>query len=85
MGHTDLGFSEFQVGKDHPDYVMSQHKYMNLAMKKPRFSHLKRKFLKKKSNKKTHTNTNYRANVTGIEEEKDGGNNDAVYEPQADD
>lgn len=45
-----LGFSEFQVGRDHADYVMSQHRYMNLAMRKPRFSHL-RKILKKKANR----------------------------------
>eukprot|EP01084_Bolivina_argentea_P129564 228810_1 len=46
--YTHLGFSEFQVGKDHPDYVISQQRYMNLAMRKPRFSHL-RKILKKKT------------------------------------
>merc|ERR1712130_212969 len=45
---SHLGFSEFQVGKDHPDFVMSQHRYMNLAMKKPRFSHLKKIILHKK-------------------------------------
>eukprot|EP01084_Bolivina_argentea_P041622 76815_1 len=54
---THLGFSEFQVGKDHPDYVISQHRYMNLAMRKPRFSHL-RKILKKKSNTSNNNNNN---------------------------
>merc|ERR1711920_136846 len=46
---SHLGFSEFAVGKDSPHYVMSQQRYMKLAMKKPRFSHLK-KILKKKKN-----------------------------------
>eukprot|EP01083_Nonionella_stella_P154256 496795_1 len=67
---THLGFSEFQVGKDHPDYVMSQHRYMNLAMKKPRFSHL-RKILKKKSaNQQQRTNV---AVTSTIPEERPGG------------
>ncbi len=47
---THLGFSEFQVGRDHADFVMSQHRYMNLAMRKPRFSHLRKILKKNKSN-----------------------------------
>eukprot|EP01084_Bolivina_argentea_P111402 198774_1 len=82
---THLGFSEFQVGKDHPDYVMSQQKYMNLAMKKPRFSHLKKRLFKKKKPKDPNNNK-HRTNVTNIQEET-GDNDDApdAYEPQADD
>ena len=73
-----MGFSEFQIGKDHPDYIMSQHRYMNLAMKKPRFSHL-RKILKKKSNNET----NQRTNVTStIQEETE---DQYAQEPVADD
>ena len=72
---THLGFSEFQVGKDHPDYVISQHRYMNLAMRKPRFSHL-RKILKKKGSstvdQKHAANQQQRTNVTSsvIQEEE---------------
>ncbi len=74
---SDLGFSEFQIGKDHPDYIMSQHRYMNLAMKKPRFSHL-RKILKKKSNQ-----DNQRTNVTSTAIEEEPG--DQAEEPVAED
>eukprot|EP00483_Globobulimina_turgida_P009091 UN09109 len=66
---THLGFSEFQVGKDHPDYVMSQHRYMNLAMKKPRFSHL-RKILKKKANNQNQNRTNNMTNTTAVIQEE---------------
>lgn len=76
--NTDLGFSEFQIGKDHPDYIMSQHRYMNLAMKKPRFSHL-RKILKKKSNNEE----NQRTNVTSTIQEETG--DQYTEEPVAED
>jgi len=39
---THLGYSDFQVGHDHPDYVMSQKRYLDLAMNKPRFSQVRR-------------------------------------------
>jgi len=70
---SDLGFSEFQVGKDHPDYVMSQHRYMNLAMKKPRFSHL-RKILRK-SGADNHQRTNVTAPTI---QEEDGDAPDVI-------
>jgi len=50
---THLGYSDFQVGHDHPDYVMSQKHYLDLAMNKPRFSQIRRivSGIKKKTKK----------------------------------
>eukprot|EP01084_Bolivina_argentea_P260810 440565_1 len=35
---SDLGYSEFQVGNDHIDYVVSQHKYISAAMTQKTFT-----------------------------------------------
>ena len=60
--HSDLGYSDFQVGHDHPDYVMSQKHYLDLAMNKPRFSQVRRivqniGFSKKEKKKKKQKET----------------------------
>lgn len=70
--HSDLGYSDFQVGHDHPDYVMSQKHYLDLAMNKPRFSQVRRivqnigfnKNGKKKKKQKTQTTTAEREDST---------------------
>ena len=79
-----MGFSEFQVGKDHPDYIMSQHRYMRLAMKKPRFSHL-RKILKKKGNQEPQSRTNITTVVNSNKKTKQQYDGDEPQEPLADD
>jgi len=58
-----LGFSEFQVDKNSADFVMSQHRYMKLAMKKPRFSHLKKIVMMKKKENKTSPNKEKGINI----------------------
>ena len=39
-----MGFADFQVGRDHQDFVISQSQFIKLAMKKPKLIQKMQKF-----------------------------------------